>query len=95
LRTLDRAQLLIRAGQAGEALPLLSEDPTDTPLVRVGERLLRAEALLALEDRTPAADLLNSLLQEIAAYDIGDIFWRLNDGPTTYRDQAESLIRQL
>lgn len=73
------AKLLIRAGQPAAALPLLSYAPEDLPALQTEISLRRAEALLALGDRSEAYFLLEKVCAEIEAHDLS--YLRLQIAP--------------
>jgi hypothetical protein len=64
---LGHARALLRAGRAGESLPLLPTDESPLPSTQVMEHLLWAETLLAVGERAAAENRLGRVYETIAA----------------------------
>jgi transcriptional regulator with XRE-family HTH domain len=86
LRKWDKASLLMQAGRPGEALALVEERgaPEDQPHCHIDVSLLRAEAYMAVGDRTQASDWLQRAVTDIDTYHI-----------EYKRPRAECLLAQL
>lgn len=84
LGNIIHARILLRAGRAAEAVPLLATDDHIMPYQHMFEQLLWAETLLELGDRPGATDWLSRFFALVEEYDLEHHRW-----------QGEAIARRL